>query len=91
MTARLAATAAHHWHDLDGWAITHGVDLLALPPGRYYSVVWQWITRHVQEQTDYDRLDADLWRPPPGVAATEGPWSPEAETAGFAALRESLG
>lgn len=36
------------------------------------------------------KLEAQLWRPPPGVQA-QGPWSAEAEMNAFRSLKSALG
>lgn len=90
MTVRLCAVAVERWDDLDGWAVSKNLpNLGTLPLERFTHMMWFWLTDG-GEQKDIDKLRAQLWRPPPGVIPTRGPWSPEAETASFMALKRSV-
>lgn len=72
----------------DGWAAATlaGGDPLDLPPDRFFSLIYFWIVRE-GEQSEIEKFDARLWRPPKGVAPAKGsPWSADAETAAFRGL-----
>lgn len=89
MTARLVALVRRQWAAFDG---SHDYDPLGLPPDRFLNRVYWWATRNAAEQSDIDKFDRQLWRPPAGVAPAPGsPWSPEAETAAFGSLAAAFG
>ena len=88
---RLARIALDHWWAIDGFAASQNMpDLGRMPLGRFCSFVYWWATRNAEKESDITRFDAQLWRPPPGKAGM-GPWSAEAETSAFAALKKGLG
>lgn len=69
--------------------------LTKLELDRFCNFIWWWMTRNAQNQQDVDKLKAKLWMPPKNelvnaVADKRSPWSPEAETAAFGALKASL-
>ena len=90
MTQRLVAIAVEHWRDIDGYAVAHNMpELGSMPLGRMCNFVWWWMTRNA-DQKERDKLERRLYMPPKGVQPTAGPWSAEAETEAFGALRQGL-
>lgn len=83
--------AADHWADFDGFSVSRNVDPTRLPLDRFCSYVWWWVTSRMHEKKDLDKFEQRLYRPPPGEVATAGPWTPEAETQAFAALKAAVG
>lgn len=75
---------------LDGEAAGRGIDLLDLPIDRFLNRVYHFATKG-GDPTSIQRFDNRLWMPPPGVVATRGPWSVEAETSAFKAFKAALG
>jgi hypothetical protein len=55
-------------------------------------MVWWFWTRNA-DANDKAKFRARVWMPPKGEAVTDkrSPWSPENETAAFAALKAGLG
>jgi hypothetical protein len=52
------------------------------------------MTRNAAKESDVAKLEAQIWRPPPGqdlVLPSDSPWSAERETAAFAGLKAALG
>lgn len=91
MTQRLIALAVEHWTDLDGYAVAHSIPRLQeLDIDRLCNFVWWWVT-HNADQKERDKFKRRLFMPPKGEEVTTGPWSAEAETSAFSALRQSLG
>lgn len=87
MTFRLVATVHKNWAQFDGWAASLNIDPLEIPFPRFMNLAYFWLTgKGEAEKNDVDKIDRRLFMPPKGVAATEGPWSKEAETASFAAF-----
>lgn len=70
-------------------------DLRTLPLDRFCNFLWWWMTRNANNQQTIEKMKATLWRPPPSAANKpidrRSPWAPEAEQAGFAALKAGLG
>jgi hypothetical protein len=92
VTLRLVGLAKREWAMLDGLMASKDVDPLAMPPDRFFSLVYWWAVKDAADQAAVDKFDRQLWRPPKGVAAPKGsPWSPEAETAAFASLASAFG
>jgi hypothetical protein len=92
VTIRLCRVALDHWRDLDGWAVAQRLkDLRKMPLDRFVNLVWYWATKDAPSEADLAKFEAQIWRPLPGMAATEGPWSPEAENAALASLKAGLG
>ena len=94
MTVRLVRTAVANWETLDGYAVAHGMkgDLRDMPLDRFCNFVWFMMTRNA-EKKDIDSMRAKLWVPPPKSAAPiprNIPWSAEAETAAFKAVKAQL-
>lgn len=93
MTVRLVRTAVANWDTLDGYAVAHGMgDLRDLPLERFCAFVWYMMTRFA-EKKDIDQMRSKLWVPPPKSTApipTNSPWSAEAETAAFRAVKAQL-
>jgi hypothetical protein len=87
---RLASIAVEHWRYIDGFAVSQGVqDLRTLPLDRFCSFVTWWATRNAEKESDIRQFEARLWRPVAGAEAA-GPWSREAETSAFQALRKGV-
>lgn len=80
--------ALESWAVLDGYAVSHGMPhLLDLPLDRFANYVYWMATKNLDEQ-GIEKFRAKLWRPPRGEAPAPGsPWSPEAETSAFQALK----
>ena len=92
MTMRLVGLARREWASLDGELSSRGIDPLLMPPDRFLNLIYWWATHNAAEQQQIDKFDRKLWRPPRGKAAAPGsPWSPENETAAFAALAAQVG
>ena len=93
MTVRLVRTAVANWETLDGYAAAHGMKPLRLMElERFCNYVWYMMTRN-GEKKDNDQLRAKLWVPPPKSEAPipkNSPWSAEAETAAFRAVKAQL-
>jgi hypothetical protein len=93
VTVRLVRTAVANWETLDGYAVAHGMeDLRTLELDRFCNFVWFMMTRHA-EKKDADQMRAKLWVPPPkatGPIPRNSPWSAEAETAAFKAVKAQL-
>ena len=90
MTLRLTSLALDHWREIDGFAVSQNMPpLQRLPLSRFCNFVYWWATRN-GEDTDRQKFDSRLWRPPPGEVA-RGPWAPEAESSAFAGLKAGLG
>lgn len=87
MTQRLLAVAAKHWVTLDG---DRADDILELPFDRFLNTIYRYATKGGNEVA-LAQYDQWLWMPPPGVVATRGPWSPEAEQSAFRSLKAALG
>lgn len=91
MTAKLLGFATSNWPDLDGWATARGIELLDLPLARFEHLVWFYLIRNVEsDHEQIEKVRIQLWRPPRGVVADRGPWSAEAETAAFGALKAQV-
>lgn len=56
---------------------------------RFCSVVHWFATRNAEKESDIRNFEARLWRPPSPAAPIHpaSPWSPENETAAFAAVK----
>lgn len=90
MTQRLLQLAARDWVEIDGEAALRESDLLQLPFDRFLNAIYHWETRDRPPEA-VRKFEIMLWVPPPDVAPTVGPWSPEAETSAFKAVRAALG
>lgn len=90
MTLRLTSTALDRWADLDGWAASLNLpDLRDLPLERFCNLVWYWLTKDAEDPNEVDKFKTKLWQPPKGEVG-QGPWSAEAETAAFVALKRQV-
>jgi hypothetical protein len=93
VTVRLVRTAVSNWDTLDGYAVAHNMgDLRLLELERFCNFVWFMMTRFA-EKKDVDAMRAKLWVPPPKSKAPipkNSPWSAEAETAAFRAVKAQL-
>lgn len=78
----MIASARRDWARFDGKCASRGVDPLELPLDRLCNLVWHWITEH-RKPDEVDRIEADLWRPPPGTEASSGAWSASEELSAF--------
>ena len=89
MIDRLLVTALSEWPRFDGWCAARGVDPVALPPPRLASLVYHWLTGHL-DRDKREEVDAQLWQPPPDrhpdAPDPAGPWSADAEMRDFTAL-----
>ena len=93
MTVRLLGVLSSEWEFFDGYALSRGIgDLRHLPLSRVVNLVWYTLVKDA-EQEDKDKLKANLWMPPKGMAVTDSrsPWSPEQENAAFSSLQATLG
>lgn len=91
MTARLISLIKNDWSTFDGLLASRNVDPLQLPFDRFLSAIYWWVTKGAPQDA-LERFERKLWMPPKGVAAAPGsPWSPESETAAFAALAAQVG
>lgn len=62
-----------------------------LPVDRFCHLVWYFMTKDAEKQSDVDTLRAKMWQPPdPSVEVLEGPWSAAGQMAAFAALKASV-
>lgn len=91
MTLRLLGLAVEHWARFDGWATARGLDAAWLDLGRFCHLVGFWATEGAESEADLRKFEAQLWRPPAGVVADRGPWSPQEENRAFGALKAALG
>lgn len=66
-------------------------DVRDLPLGRFCNFIWWVMARNLETPAEVAKLRATLWRPPPGMEPTRGPWTPEAEMSAFNSLRAGLG
>lgn len=87
VTLSLLDLAARHWASFDGWC--RDIDPWELPAHRMLSFIYHWATEGAEE-SQLQKFDRRLWMPPPGVEATEGPWSREAEMSAFRGLASQL-
>jgi hypothetical protein len=90
VTQKLLRIADEHWVTFDGPAALRGVDPLELPFDRFLNAVHHFAIKDGQPDA-VRKFETRLWMPPPGVVATRGPWSAEAETQAFKALKAGLG
>lgn len=82
--------ALDHWDTLGGEAVARNLPNLArMDLMRMTQFVWWRLTKD-QDHNEMEKLKARLWQPPPGEVG-QGPWSPEAETSAFSALKSALG
>lgn len=61
---------------------------------RLSSLVWRWLTRHAEKESEVEQMRAKLWQPPPdyrGPIDSRSPWAKDAETSAFQALRGQVG
>ncbi len=86
MTLRLTASAAALWPSFDGWLASRSIDPFDLDIDRFLNLIYHWLVKDAQEQSEIDRFNIRLWVPPKGEVPTSGPWSPENETKAFAAF-----
>ena len=91
MTLRVFALAEQHWTRLEGWATSRGLDLDRMGVGRFSRLVQWWAVQGAESEADLAKFEAQLWRPPVGVAAPRGPWSPAAENAALGGWKTALG
>jgi hypothetical protein len=87
VTQRLIELADDLWVELDG-DTDH--DPLLLPFDRFLNRIYAHAIRG-RDPAAVQRFNTRLWMPPPGVVATRGPWSAEAETDAFRSVRAALG
>lgn len=89
MTQRLLGYARQHWVSIDGEYAP--LDPLDLPFDRFLNLTYVHATRDM-DPAAVRRFDLRLWVPPPGdTTPAQGPWSAEAETAAFKAVKNALG
>lgn len=86
MTLRLTNMALDRWAEFDGWATSLNIDLSELTIPRFAHLIWYWLIHKAEDQNEVDKFRTKLWQPPKGEVG-QGPWSAEAETAAFAALK----
>lgn len=61
---RLTRYAAHFWHAIDGETALRGVNLLDLPPRRFYAAIYHWLMEHTAaKEEDRLRLHEELHSP----------------------------
>lgn len=90
MTQRLVVSVGSVWSQFDGQMAMRNVDPLELDFDRYLNLVYAWYTDGMDE-AQIAKFDARLWMPPKGAPIPkESPWSPENETAAFAAFKASV-
>lgn len=85
VATRLIGAARRDWPRFDGWCASRGIDPEALPVDRLCNLVWHRIVEHKRPE-EIDRLEAELWKPPPGTEASSGAWAPDEELAAFGRL-----
>lgn len=90
MTRRLLGMAHSDLLRFEGWTVAHGIDHEHLNLRRLTAVIYHWVTLNGDSE-GIEKFDAQLFRPPKGVEATVGPWSPEAEAAALADFASSMG
>lgn len=91
MTARLIEIGTHFWDEISGYVTAHGGGALGdLPVDRFCSLVWWWITRNAETETDIEKIREQIWMPPKGEKG-EGVWSAESETDSLHGLMADLG
>lgn len=90
MTLRLLDFAQHNWRRMNGEALTSGQRLIEFELEDFCDFVW-WNAVKEADEKGKARFEQWLWMPPVGVRATSGPWSPEAETGAFNALKNLVG
>ena len=89
---RLARVAKDQWTDVEGYAIANGVGRIAdLTISEFCSFMWYMIAQGHEDETSLEKTRARLWQPPKGYQTQQGPWSKEAERAGFDQLKAQLG
>lgn len=92
MTLRLAgAVIANEW-EFEGYAVSQNMPPLGeLPLSRFCSFVRWYLTKDAEKQSEVTKFEMQLFRPPPNATVVAGPWSAEAETQAFGALKARLG
>lgn len=71
--------------------MAHGIPPLgSLPLDRFCNLVYYWFTRNADSK-DLAKFRNRLWVPPVGqVPTARSPWSPQAESSAFGALKAAL-
>lgn len=90
MTQRLVYLVAHDWSRFDGYLASQKIDPLRLPMDRFLSLAYWWAVKDAADPNAVTKFDMRLWMPPKGVVPTQGPWTPEAETAAFQGFKRSV-
>jgi len=87
---RLLRLASSNWLMFDGWCLSKGIDVMALPPGRVASAVYGWRMASCQKESDKAKIDSEIFGPPPLRAASgrlrdQAPrgWDDRAESSAF--------
>lgn len=93
MTLRLVGTLESQWETIDGYAASRNLpDWNDMGLARATNLIWYFLTRNGDSE-GIEKLKAQVWMPPKGVAVTDSrsPWSPEQENAAFESLQASMG
>lgn len=69
---RLAATAVTHWPQYTAWCAAHGTDPVDGPLWQIMGRVYAWLRERAGPQ-QVDRLDHQIWEPPPFEASAVVP------------------
>lgn len=87
----MAGAALDSWWDVEGYAAAHGMGPIAdLELTRFLSFMWYMMTKNAEEDSEVEKIRADIWRPPKGTEG-QGPWSKDAESKSFNSLKAGLG
>ncbi|WKW87067.1 hypothetical protein SEA_NICOLE72_30 [Microbacterium phage Nicole72] len=73
---------------MNGFAVAQGMaDIRTLPVSSFLDFVWHMLTRNADDKA-VEKFRRTLWMPPKGVVAdARSPWSAEAETRAFQAVK----
>lgn len=94
---RLIRMAYGNWASFDGWALSHGLNVMELEPGRVATAVYGWRLGMCQKESDRGKLDSEVFGPPPIRAASgrlrdQAPrgWDDRAEASAFMSAVSNL-
>jgi hypothetical protein len=65
---RLVRFAAHYWTTIDGQCALRGINLLALPPRRFFAAIYTWLMENTApKEEDRLRLHEEIHSPLEGT------------------------
>jgi hypothetical protein len=88
---RIAAMMVHNWMAVDGWAATHGVDLLNAPLHRVIAVGYRMLMEGCRDEKDLQMMESRVWQAPESMPESVPRWTADQEAmSGMAALTEMM-